>query len=125
MKLNIECVRSVLIEPETLPPHVYIYSDFIESVRKHGDEEVNYCLAKLIEAQYVNGDYKRSGAGTILGCRVYDMTFSGHQFLDTIRDNKVWATLKSVGQSIPFNVILNIGQSLLIDALSTNLMKMK
>lgn len=96
MRLNHDCVRKLLLfieenlgfDKELCLPNKEL-CDFT-------DEEVLYTANKLFDAGYIRvrsyGDF--SGATTLI--KVYDITWEGHQFLDTIRDNQVWLDTKRV-----------------------------
>lgn len=97
MKLNQDCVRSILLELEenlTLNGGVTLYQlkDF-ETFNKYGYETSVYALTKLIEADFLNGSVT-SGDNEIISIGVGSITWGGHQFLDNIRDDKIWKTVK-------------------------------
>ena len=58
MKLEIDCVRDVLLELEKLPVDCHTSSTFSSSIDKYGSDNVEYTLAKLKEAQYINADIR-------------------------------------------------------------------
>ena len=124
MKLDINCVRSVLLELESLPSGRFTYYHFPESVKSYGDDNVYYCLAKLVEANYVNGNFYRSEAGTILQCEVFDMTFAGHQFLETIRPKSVWQKVLPVVENVgsfSIQTITEVATSVISQAIAVQL----
>ena len=54
MKLNIDCVRDVLLEFETFPIGCYFVESFKKSIEHYDQETVLYVLVKLTEADYIN-----------------------------------------------------------------------
>lgn len=94
MKLNIDCVRDVLLEFEEFPMGNYNVSSFAKTVGKYGHENTLYALAKLYEANYINGDIAADEGGYYHCLVIYDITFYGHEFLSTIRHPNVWQRLK-------------------------------
>lgn len=86
MKLNIDCVRDVLLEFEEFPMGNYNVSSFAKTVGKYGHENTLYTLAKLYEANYINGDIAADEGGYYHCLVIYDITFQGHEFLSTIRE---------------------------------------
>ncbi len=90
MKLNIDCVRDVLLELESFPMGSCSIESFENSISKYGRDDVTYTLMKLIEARYINAKYQRSITGDIRFMDFYDMTFQGHEFLEKIRSDTVW-----------------------------------
>ncbi len=94
MKLDIDCVRDVLLEFETFPFGCYTAFSFEKSISNYGVDNVEYTLAKLKEAGYINAEtlMRPDGHPEFLG--IYDITYAGHNFLSTIREPSVWEKLK-------------------------------
>lgn len=117
MKLKIECVRDVLLELEDLPWGRNTPSDLKSSIKKHGQESVMYTLVKLDEAKYIKCQKIHVLAtGQVRVDIVYDITFAGHEFLNSIRDESVWGRLKGSavhGGAGCFEVIKNVGIEIL------------
>lgn len=99
MKLNQDCVRDTLlfIESDLQFGEFFHLDDFYESskLKKYNHDTIKYTLGKLSETEYLhatptwmNNDLTRFSTGML--------TWEGHQFLDTIRDNKVWSKTKSI-----------------------------
>jgi|AKZA01.1.fsa_nt_gi Hypothetical protein (DUF2513). len=120
MKLNHDCVREVLlcieenmelndqILPNQLVLHNYTY------------DEIAYTVQKLIEAGFIKG--KDQGTMDDAGlCLIFGLTWNGHEFLDTIRDprifsetqKKILSTVGSTSLSIVASVATSITKSLL------------
>lgn len=78
----------------------------------------------LKEAGYINADIHLYPNGQYDYYGVFDITFPGHQFLETIRENRVWNKTKGilgkVGSS-SFSLISQIATSLLTDIAGTYL----
>ena len=111
MKLDIDCVRDVLLEFEQLPLGIHTVHSFPRSVAKYGIDNVDYTIAKLTEAGYVSADVTRLTDGTYDFYGIFDITFPGHQFLEKIKDNKIWSKTKTVASAIgskAFDVIAQI-----------------
>ena len=96
MKLDIDCIRDVLIEFESFQYGIFSPSHFKDSVAKHGREQVIYTLAKLIEAGYIVGEFYRDVGGSIHLEGVCDITFDGHEFLADIKPESTWERLSKV-----------------------------
>lgn len=124
MKLNVDCVRDVLLEFESLPIGNYSEYSFPDSIQKYGLENVCYTLLKLSEAQYINAEFIRTMDGRAHTVNLYDISFSGHQFLESIRDSTIWAKTKrimgSVGSS-GFGLISQVAASILSDLANSHL----
>ncbi|WGT38537.1 DUF2513 domain-containing protein [Lysinibacillus sp. 1 U-2021] len=99
MKLNQDCVRAVLLELEeklTLNDDLYFYQiKQLDCIKKFGEDTVIYSILKLIEARYLLGEPLYAG-DELMELTLSALTWDGHLFLDTIRDNKVWKETKSV-----------------------------
>ena len=124
MILDVNCVRSVLLEFECFPMGVYTPCDFAKSVARYGLESVEYTLAKLVEAGYINAELYPLRNGSLEFNGIFDITFSGHQFLETIRDGKVWQKTKSVADSVgsrSFDIISKIAGNVLSGLISAKL----
>lgn len=95
LKLNHECIRDLLLYIE----ENLTYNDELEinkiSLNNYSLEELLYTTEKLVEADYltcytieIDDEY------SIL--LVQSITYKGHHFLDTVRDNKVWSKTKNI-----------------------------
>ena len=103
MKLNQDCIRSVLIYLESVPyikvndDGGAVFSDV--SVRKMYDrlpdytkEDVCYSVFNLAQAGYINAsDHARDNA---MHSTVNYITYTGHEFLESIRDDSRWKNIK-------------------------------
>ncbi|MGN1297706.1 MAG: DUF2513 domain-containing protein [Clostridia bacterium] len=94
MKLNNECVRDLLIYLEdNLNYHERLYVHEIK-LKNYSSDELLYTAEKLKEANFLNcfgGRYSKYN----LPLSIDSITYQGHQFLDSIRDEDVWSNAKS------------------------------
>lgn len=121
MKLDIDCVRDVLLEFEELPINCYTPYIFKKSISQHGEDAVEYALAKLNEAGYIRADIRTFQNGQYDYYGIFDITFSGHQFLEKIRDNKVWSKTKMVtgaAGSRAFDVITQVATTIITEIIT-------
>lgn len=99
MKLNQDCVRAVLLELEenlTLNDDLYLFQiKQLDCIEKYDEDTVIYSILKLIEAKYLLGEPLYAG-DELMELTLSSLTWDGHLFLDTIRDNNVWKETKSV-----------------------------
>lgn len=105
MKLDMNCVREILLFLELEP--YFVTNEFgdieasgcwLHSICEHlpdySTENIYYSLSKLEEGKYI--DMSTQWAGNCLNeCCVNFITLSGHEFLESIRDNERWAKIKS------------------------------
>ncbi len=95
MKLNHDCVRDLMLFIEdNLDMGFYMDISKI-AIPSYENQELLYTALKLQEAGYLTTDISRFLDGKT-NVRVLEITWEGHKFLDTIRDNKVWSQTKSV-----------------------------
>ena len=95
MKLDMDCVRDVLLELEGFPLDCHTPYSFQTSIARHGENEVCYTLAKLSEGKYINSDIRRHPNGQYDFYGIYDMTFAGHELLAEVRDPERWKKVKA------------------------------
>ena len=94
MVLKHDCVRKVLLYLEkTLTLDSFISTQDIQ-INDYSKEDIIYTIKMLKDAGYVNAQFCGYDDQQIY--YVSSLTWSGHQFLDNIRDNVVWRKTKSI-----------------------------
>lgn len=100
MKLSNECVRDSLLELESklkfdtsLQPNDLLSFSVCD---KYGKEEFLYTLTKLDEAGFISFSHKGVMGDSYYWYAVNSITWEGQQYLDNVRDPKVWSTTKKV-----------------------------
>ena len=124
MKLKIECVKDVLEELEDLPIGAHTLANLPKSIQKHGAEDVLYTVVKLFEAQFINGTHTRTMDGRPHVGSIYDITFPGHEFLNSIRTPGVWDRIKDAaedGGSACLKVLGDVAKEMLKEKLKSEL----
>lgn len=99
MKLNHDCVRDLLLYLEnTLDNrnHIDVLKINLEGYTK---EDVEYSAMKLIEAQFITGKANYA-SNAIYYFPISSITYSGHNFIDTIRPLSVWEETKNKVKSL-------------------------
>lgn len=103
MKLDMDIIRDILIEVEETTPREEIDHFQLEG---YDPEVTDYHVKKLKEAGFLRADFVFGAPPRAI---VLELTYEGHQFLDSIRSNNVWQRLKkkaaTEGGSIPFEVL--------------------
>lgn len=104
MKLNTDSVRTLMLDLENRLPWDESVTNIwnkqtgfvtYASYKELGHDEFIYTLSKLIDGEYISG--KLCPANNTIGdVYIYSITWKGHEFLDNIRDPKVWAKTKSI-----------------------------
>ena len=98
MKLNYDCVRSVLLTVEkskTIDEELNLNPLTVEQLPKYEDNEILYTIEKLKEAGYINAALQFA-AGHFIDGAVSSTTYSGHEYLDNIREPDVWRKVKAM-----------------------------
>lgn len=95
MKLNVDCIRSVLLELEKIPYGQSLRPQSLYSSLKTFDEnDINYSVIMLKEAGFIDAVIVESDDRSILRFVVNDITWDGHQFLNNVRELSVWEKAK-------------------------------
>ncbi|MCQ4972205.1 DUF2513 domain-containing protein [Lactococcus lactis] len=126
MKLNEDCVRAVLLDVEEkykFGSFLYL-KDFEEDSRssKFSREEIEYTIIRLEEAGFIIVTIEwLSGKPYLIS--VASLTWQGHEFLDNIRDSKVWRETKEVASkagSVSLSMLETIASSVIAKSLGLN-----
>tara|TARA_B100001964_G_C13808351_1_gene411862 strand:+ start:32 stop:391 length:360 start_codon:yes stop_codon:yes gene_type:complete len=112
MKRDWDLIRQILLKVEALEnTRTALEAD---KVNPKKTEEVSYQMQLLIEAELVKGDCDRS-IGAPLDCFVMRLTWEGHEFLDSIKNDSQWDKTKDFiaekGANLSFETIkVAVGQ---------------
>ena len=100
MKLNQDCIRDLMLYLEdslTLSNSIdidcYSNDSFLKGYSK---EDLSYTALKLIEANYINAKIENFLDTVFPYISIKSITYNGHKFLDTIRDDNVWTKTKGL-----------------------------
>lgn len=134
MELNYDCFRDVLLTLESVleirsggagrfgDPNALSFSRAdldmllkLPRLSKYDRGQLFYALHNLNQAGYITANIDITD-GIIMHCIVGDITFNGHMFLKTIRDDNIWkktmSLLSTVGSaSLP--IIVKIASNLI------------
>ncbi|WP_155657647.1 DUF2513 domain-containing protein [Aliivibrio fischeri] len=101
MKREIELVRDILFSIEK--------TDDIKSINTYPLDIVNKHVDLLIEGGFViKNNYGFDSVFLI----DYRLTWNGHEFLDAIRQNEVWSTIKTEFKDASISTIFKVGKEL-------------
>ncbi len=124
MKLNHECVRDLMLFVES----DLAYGTFANinriSLPPYSSEELVYTADKLLEAKLFNGKKDKYTDSFVPEIHIYSLTWEGHQFLDNIRDNKVWKETKTIAKcfsSVSVGMLSNIAAQVITLIIQKNL----
>ncbi|MDD3137573.1 MAG: DUF2513 domain-containing protein [Lachnospiraceae bacterium] len=94
MKLNIDCMRAVLLELEKVPFGEDLrINDLKLSLSDYSPDDVDYSCIMLDQAGYIDA-LIRSYESRSLVLLISDITFTGHQFLANIKNDNNWVKIK-------------------------------
>ncbi len=122
MTLKHDCVRETLLYLEkNLTFDTPIYSPNIQ-IKNFSSKDINYTIAKLKEAGYINTEFDRGN--NITNYYIQSITWNGHQFLDNIRDSKVWTLTQKIISglsSVSITMIENIAAQVITNLIKINM----
>jgi len=113
MKLDYDCVRNLMLTIESLGYRECINIDNLTQyplLKDYAQEQIYYTLERIVEAGFVPNKYLFEATDGIGGA-IYELTWQGHQYLDTIRDDGIWRKVKDKVQplkSVPFQELLRL-----------------
>ena len=89
----------------------------------YGDVMIRYHLLLLAQAKLIDFEPELTQTGRIIRPHVLGLNWSGHEFLDAVRSEKVWRKLlgyaKDKGGALPFDVLKALAVKLLEQSLSS------
>ena len=110
MRLNPDCMRSVLIEMERADYRETIEAQTLyQSLPEYSEDDINYTISKLQEAGFIEATIMYADDDPYY-ISVSDITYDGHQFLANIRKDNVWSKVKNIAEGIGALSIGSISQ---------------
>lgn len=119
MKLNHDCLRQLMIYLEEnlelkvngLPESLKLRHIDDDRLSEFSEEEIYYAARKLVEARYITVVNKDISPTSMI---IKEITWIGHDYLDSIRDPKVWREVKNKTKDLA-GVALEVIKSIAID----------
>lgn len=102
MKLNPDCMRDILLY---LEENLKIQNNSFSSISldtlqnnltKYSKEDIFYSVYNLREIHYIEGTFLGADNLKMYVCIIDNITYVGHQFLDTVRPETVWNQTNSI-----------------------------
>ena len=114
MKLDKDCIRTILIYIEThcvyevdkfngKRMHIVTLHELIESdeLTEFQEDTIRYTVVKLLEGNYIKCSLIPKNSGTNFDIiRISELTLNGHNLLSNIRPEPVWDKTKSILQKV-------------------------
>ena len=121
MKLDFDCIRDVLLTVESKAEITdrFTYkgvklNEVIAELPQYSSQDVFYTAQKLEEAKLIT-IYRESGLRLAPNdFSIVDITYEGHQYLNSVRDNSVWSKVKSSAKSLTIPVVTKIAEKILL-----------
>lgn len=130
MKLNYDCLRQILlvIEEDLVWENDLNYCGLtlrymVQKLPKFSTADIAYTTKIAIEADLIEGCLHDCDSG-ILDISYFGLTYEGHQFLDTVRENKIWKKTKEIISSAggaSLSVITSVATNCLTSFISNHL----
>lgn len=98
MKLNQECIRDLLLYLEDNLSYKHDININGLKLKEYSEEELIYTAERLIEANLISCVCAKGFDIPVIIAR--SITYSGHQFLDNIRDDGVWKETKKITSKV-------------------------
>lgn len=116
MRKDWTIIRQILLRLEdSATPNTVLRPDHYESLPA---QEVAYNMRLLAEAGFIEANIQelRNGSGEIGAAIARRLTNSGHDLLDTIRNETVWKKIKDTfrdkGLDMTFDLVLCVGKKI-------------
>lgn len=111
MKLNPDCVRDTLLFLEdqlaiNCKNNTFEFitlNELTEQMAKsynYSEEDIWYTVYNLRQIHFIDGKFSDSGNHKMIVCNIENITWNGHQFLETIRPNTIWEATKNKAKQI-------------------------
>ena len=113
MKRDLDIVRDILLQVEKSDGYLTINDLF--DIRdkqkdcKYTDKEIVYHVELLFAQGFIDGDIRRDMNGDITDSSIDGLTWDGADYLESMRDSRVWnkakSTIKKAVGSTTFDVV--------------------
>lgn len=117
MKCDMDLIRKILIMVEDNVGEPIINPD----IAGYDSDNVGYQVCLLLEAELIKGDIDETCDGHFGAVVLYRLTWEGHQFLASIKNDNVWRKVKknvfSKAKSLPFDVVRTIALKMIEESL--------
>lgn len=126
MKFNHDIVRELMLEIENSERITGLNEAELLSFARDNNitrDELIYTLIKMHEGGFITESIEPTTNGKVLWIPDEALTKQGHDFLDTIRDNKVWSAAKKKASSlkdVSLDILKQIASQVAIDLLTGN-----
>lgn len=137
MKLNPDCIRDILLYlEENLKIEDNSFSAISlntleDNLTQYSKEDIFYSVYNLKEIHFIEGIFRGADNCIMYICLIENITYAGHQFLDSVRPETVWkqtkSIIKQIGvhtlgfiESVARDVIVEMGKQAVITSMGGN-----
>lgn len=130
MKLNSDCVRDTLIYIEEhlqMNEHNRIKEISLLSITKglidkYEENDIAYTVFQLMDANFIKGNINTPGRNNKVVAHIYDITWAGHDLLNSIRPQPVWNAVKQNAANLGIKSIRGLASLAgnIVNAVATN-----
>lgn len=122
MKLNYDCVRDVLLTIEEITGlddelsfETIGFYDIVSHLSQYDDKEIYYTILKLSEADYIKTEWLDDKQKNFNFYFVFDITFKGHEYLNSIRNQTVWNAIKKSAIGLSMTLIPKLAEAYVLN----------
>lgn len=107
MKLNPDCIRDVLLylEENLKLENGHKFSEISlnqleDALPQHKKDDIFYSVYNLVQIRFIEGRISDINDMKMFFCGINNITWNGHQFLNTIRPKSVWNATKQGAEKL-------------------------
>jgi len=118
MKRDMELIRNILF---FLEARSFLKAELDLPIDGYARDIVRYHTLLLAQAGLIDFEPEKTKTGRIIRAHVIGLNWAGHEFLDSVRSEKVWKKLlkyaKDKGGALPFDLLKALGVELIKESL--------
>lgn len=125
MQLNYDCVRDVLLTIENITGlndnllfEPVCFYDVAANLSQYDDKDILYTILKLNEAGYIRTEWLNKSHSNYHDYIVFDITFKGHEYLNSIKSLKVWNAIKNGAAALSMSLIPKLAETFVLNHLN-------
>lgn len=105
MKINPDCIRDILLY---LEENLYLAEDNFSEINltqlcenlSYNKDDIWYSVYNLYHIRFIEGRINDAGNHKMFFCDIQNITWIGHQFLNSIRPKSIWEATKEKAKQI-------------------------
>ena len=126
MKLNVDCIRDILLTVEASPFNAFFTCKILEKeLPSYTEYEIWYNVLKLHEAKFITAKTKESKFSHLPEVElITDITYKGHEFLNTVREVSIWNHVKNICHTIgssSVHTMFEIGKTIISECIKKHI----